>query len=31
MKNPEQKKNTSWTPVDQATDKNLRSQPAKVL
>ena len=24
---PEQKKNTSWTPVGQATDKKLRPQP----
>ena len=27
---PEQKKNTSWTPVGQATDKKLRSQPTKM-
>ena len=26
----EQRKNTSWTPVGQATDKKLRSQPAKM-
>ena len=28
--NPEQKKNTSLTPVGQATDKKLRSQPTKM-
>ena len=27
---PEQKKNTSWTPVGQATDKKLRPQPTKM-
>ena len=27
---PEQKKNTSWTPVGQATDKKLRPQPTKI-
>ena len=27
---PEQKKNTSWTPVGQATDKKLRSQATKM-
>ena len=27
---PEQKKNTSLTPVGQATDKKLRSQPTKM-
>ena len=27
---PEQKKNTSWTPVGQATDKKLRLQPTKM-
>ena len=27
---PEQKKNTSWTPVGQATDKKLRFQPTKM-
>ena len=27
---PEQKKTTSWTPVGQATDKKLRSQPPKM-
>ena len=27
---PEQRKNTSWTPVGQATDKKLRSQPTTV-
>ena len=27
---PEQKKNTSWTLVGQATDKKLRSQPTKM-
>ena len=27
---PEQNKNTSWTPVGQATDKKLRSQPTKM-
>ena len=27
---PEQKKNTSWTPVGQAKDKKLRSQPTKM-
>ena len=26
---PEQKKNISWTPVGQATDKKLRPQPTK--
>ena len=26
---PEQKKRTSWTQVDQATDKKLRPQPTK--
>ena len=26
---PEQKKNTSWTPVGQATDKKFRPQPTK--
>ena len=28
--NPEQKKNTSWTPVGPATDKKLRPQPTKM-
>ena len=27
---PEQKKNTSWTPEGQATDKKLRPQPTKM-
>ena len=27
---PEQKKNTSWTPVGQATYKKLRPQPTKM-
>ena len=27
---PEQKKNISWTPVGQATDKKLRPQPTKM-
>ena len=27
---PAQKKNTSWTPVGQATDKKLRPQPTKM-
>ena len=27
---PGQKKNTSWTPEAQATDKKLRSQPTKM-
>ena len=27
---PEQKKNTNWTPVGQATDKKLRPQPTKM-
>ena len=27
---PEQKKNTSWTPVGQAIDKKLRPQPTKM-
>ena len=27
---PEQKKNTTWTPVGQATDKKLRPQPTKM-
>ena len=27
---PEQKKNTSWTPLGQATDKKLRPQPTKI-
>ena len=27
---PEQKKNTSWTPVGQATDKKLRPQQTKM-
>ena len=27
---PEQKKNTSWTPVGQATDKKLRPQTTKM-
>ena len=27
---PEQKKNTSWTPVGQATDKKPRPQPTKM-
>ena len=27
---PEQKKNTSWTPVGQATDKRLRPQATKM-
>ena len=27
---PEQKKNTSWTPVGQATDRKLRPQPTKM-
>ena len=27
---PEQKKNTSWTPVGQATDKKLRPRPTKM-
>ena len=27
---PEQKKNTCWTPVDQATDRKLRPQPTKM-